>query len=384
MNPFRPPSLSLRFVPVWRRNFLVWRKLAIPSLLGNLADPMIYMLGFGYGLGSLLPEVGGVPYIAFIAAGAVCFSTMNAATFEALYSAFSRMQVQRTWDAILNAPMALDDLVLAELVWAASKAALSGAAILAVAGALGLVASPLALWAVAAGLPDRTGLRRARADRDGAGAELRFLHVLLHPVRHADDAALRRVLPGRSSCRPPSRPSRPRCRCRTPCSWRGRCSRRGAGAGLAARRRAGRLCRRRLLAGALASRGRRLLQIAGNWQLATGHKMDGPCSSSPPCPTPRRRAPLPRGWSSCASRLREHPGALPVGLPLGGQAGGSRGSAAADQDHGGALCRAGGGDPRLPPLRTSGDRRLSESTRACPATWPGWRKKPPPNTSTRT
>ena len=41
MNHFRPPSLSLRFIPVWRRNFLVWRKLAIPSLLGNLADPMI-------------------------------------------------------------------------------------------------------------------------------------------------------------------------------------------------------------------------------------------------------------------------------------------------------------------------------------------------------
>lgn len=146
MNPFRPPAPSLRFIPVWRRNFLVWRKLAIPSILGNLADPMIYMLGFGYGLGSLLPEVGGLPYITFIAAGAVCFSTMNAATFEALYSAFSRMQVQKTWDAILNAPMALDDLLLAELVWAASKAAFSGAAILAVAAALGLVASPLALW----------------------------------------------------------------------------------------------------------------------------------------------------------------------------------------------------------------------------------------------
>jgi lipooligosaccharide transport system permease protein len=131
---------------VWRRNFLVWRKLAIPTILGNLADPMIYMLGFGYGLGALLPEVGGLPYIAFIAAGAVCFSTLNSATFEALYSAFSRMQVQRTWDAILNAPLALDDVLLAELIWAASKAALSGAAILAVAAVLGLVASPLALW----------------------------------------------------------------------------------------------------------------------------------------------------------------------------------------------------------------------------------------------
>ena len=82
MNAFKLPSPSLRFIAVWRRNFLVWRKLAIPSILGNLADPMIYMLGLGYGLGKLLPEVGGVSYIAFLAAGTVCFSTMNAATFE--------------------------------------------------------------------------------------------------------------------------------------------------------------------------------------------------------------------------------------------------------------------------------------------------------------
>ena len=68
----RPPELSLRFVPVWRRNFLVWRKLAIASVLGNLADPLIYMFALGYGLGAFCREVGGVPYIAFLAAGTVC------------------------------------------------------------------------------------------------------------------------------------------------------------------------------------------------------------------------------------------------------------------------------------------------------------------------
>jgi lipooligosaccharide transport system permease protein len=143
------PRLSLRFVPVWRRNFLVWRKLAVPSILGNLADPMIYMLGLGYGLGALLPDVGGVPYIAFLAAGTVCFSTTNSATFESLYSAFSRMHVQRTWDAIMNAPVNLDDVVLAELVWAASKSFLSGLAILVVVWALGLSTSPLSLFVLA-------------------------------------------------------------------------------------------------------------------------------------------------------------------------------------------------------------------------------------------
>lgn len=143
-----PPSISLRFIPVWRRNFLVWRKLAIPSLLGNLADPMIYMLGLGYGLGAMLPEVGGVSYIMFLAAGTVCFSTMNTASFETMYSGFSRMHVQRTWDAILNAPITLDDVILAELVWAASKSFLSGVAILLVIWAMGLTHSWLALWVV--------------------------------------------------------------------------------------------------------------------------------------------------------------------------------------------------------------------------------------------
>ncbi|OJW87284.1 ABC transporter permease [Thiobacillus sp. 65-1402] len=135
---FRLPRLSWRFIPVWQRNYLVWKKLAIPSILGNLADPMLYMLGLGYGLGSLLPDVGGMPYLTFLAAGTVAYSTMNAATFEVLYSSFSRMHVQRTWDAILNAPLTLDDVMLGELTWAVAKSLLSGLAILAVIWGLGL------------------------------------------------------------------------------------------------------------------------------------------------------------------------------------------------------------------------------------------------------
>jgi lipooligosaccharide transport system permease protein len=145
---FRPPDLSLRFVPVWRRNFLVWKKLALPSVLGNLADPLFIMLGLGYGLGSMLGDVNGMPYITFLAPGIVCLSTMNSATFEALYSGFSRMHVQKTWDAILNAPLNLDEIVMAELIWAACKSVLSGLAILAVIVLFGLSHAPTLIWAV--------------------------------------------------------------------------------------------------------------------------------------------------------------------------------------------------------------------------------------------
>ena len=143
---FSLPKLSLRFSPVWRRMFLVWKKLAVSSVLGNIADPMIALVAFGYGLGALLPEVEGVKYIVFLASGYVCTSAMNAATFEATYSAFSRMQMQRTWEGIMNAPVTLEDVMLGEATWCATKSLMSGVAIFAVIVALGLVKSLLALW----------------------------------------------------------------------------------------------------------------------------------------------------------------------------------------------------------------------------------------------
>ena len=48
------PRIEPRFWPVVRRNLLVWRKLAVPSVLGNIAEPLITLVAFGYGLGSLI------------------------------------------------------------------------------------------------------------------------------------------------------------------------------------------------------------------------------------------------------------------------------------------------------------------------------------------
>ncbi|PQA81839.1 nodulation protein NodJ [Limnohabitans sp. TS-CS-82] len=143
-----------RFWPVFLRNLLVWRKLAIPSLVANIAEPLMWLVAFGYGLGALVGDVtlgeDKVPYILFLASGSICMSAMNAATFEALYSAFSRMHVQKTWDGILNAPMRLDDVLLAEMLWAAFKALFTITAILGVMFALGITHSwkLLAAWPI--------------------------------------------------------------------------------------------------------------------------------------------------------------------------------------------------------------------------------------------
>jgi lipooligosaccharide transport system permease protein len=146
----KPPlGISRAWMAVWRRNYLVWKKLAAESALGNIIEPLFYLVGFGFGLGSLVPEVEGVKYIAYLAGGTICYSTMLAASFETLYSGFARMHVQRTWEGILNAPVSLEDVIFAEWVWAASKSFLSGTAVLLVAAALGLAQS----WTMALILP---------------------------------------------------------------------------------------------------------------------------------------------------------------------------------------------------------------------------------------
>jgi lipooligosaccharide transport system permease protein len=145
---YAAPRPSLRFWPVVRRNLLVWRKLAVPSVLGNIAEPLITLVAFGYGLGSLVGTVAGLPYIQFLASGSIAVSAAMAATFEALYSAFSRMHVQKTWDSILNSPIALDDIVFAEMLWAAMKSMFSVLAILVVIAVLGISRAPTMLLAL--------------------------------------------------------------------------------------------------------------------------------------------------------------------------------------------------------------------------------------------
>lgn len=141
-------SFNLRFVHVWRRNLKVWRKILIPSVLGNFGEPVLYLLAFGYGFGMLVGDLGEMPYMVFLASGIICSSTMFTASFEGMYSAYTRMEVQHTWSAMLDAPLTVDDIVLGEIVWAATKGLMSATAILVVAALLGLVADTRAMLAL--------------------------------------------------------------------------------------------------------------------------------------------------------------------------------------------------------------------------------------------
>jgi len=140
------PRLQGAALAVWRRNTLVWRKLMLPSILINFGEPFLYLLGLGYGLGLFIGEMMHMPYLTFLASGILASSSMNTASFEAMFSVYTRMIPQKTYEAILATPLEVQDILAGEMLWCATKCVISGTAILIVAALLGAVQTWHALW----------------------------------------------------------------------------------------------------------------------------------------------------------------------------------------------------------------------------------------------
>ncbi len=133
---------------VWRRNSLVWRRLLGPSLVINFGEPFLYLLGLGYGLGLFIGNMMDMPYLTFLASGVLASSAMNTASFEAMFSVYTRMVPQRTYEAILATPVEIQDVLAGEMFWCATKCLINGTAILIVATLLGAVHDWHALFAI--------------------------------------------------------------------------------------------------------------------------------------------------------------------------------------------------------------------------------------------
>jgi lipooligosaccharide transport system permease protein len=133
---------------VWQRHLTVYTKLYKSSIALNFVEPILYLAALGLGLGAFVRQINGVPYIKFIAPGIIASSSMFAAIYECTYGTYVRMTYQKTFDAILATPVNLHDLVAGELMWGATKSLLYGTIIIIVISLLGLVDSPLIVFAI--------------------------------------------------------------------------------------------------------------------------------------------------------------------------------------------------------------------------------------------
>ena len=96
------------------------------STFSSIVQPLIYLLAFGFGFGSLVNKVGGRDYVEFVATGTVATAVLFASVFPAMFGTFVKYKFQRTYDAILAAPVDTEELVTAESLWIAARAAFFG------------------------------------------------------------------------------------------------------------------------------------------------------------------------------------------------------------------------------------------------------------------
>jgi lipooligosaccharide transport system permease protein len=99
-----------------------WRSATFSSTV----EPTVYLLAFGLGLGTVLKRVAGYDYLDFVATGTVATAVLFSSAFSAMFGAFVKREFQRTYDAILAAPVDVAELVTAEVLWLAARAGTFG------------------------------------------------------------------------------------------------------------------------------------------------------------------------------------------------------------------------------------------------------------------
>ncbi len=92
----------------------------------------------GSGFRSLVPYVGHVKYVEYLATGVVATAVLFSSAFPGMFNTFVRWQFQRTYDAMLAAPVDVEELITAEVLWISLRAGVYGLAPLIVGMAFGL------------------------------------------------------------------------------------------------------------------------------------------------------------------------------------------------------------------------------------------------------
>ena len=147
------PSRARRLV---QRNLLVYRH-GWMIIVSGFFEPLFYLLGIGFGLGSIVGTLAGptgepIPYAAFVAPALVASSCMNGAISDGFFNVFFKLNYERTYEGVLATPLNVPDVALGELTWALIRGSLYAAAFLGVMLGMGLILSPWALLALPAAI----------------------------------------------------------------------------------------------------------------------------------------------------------------------------------------------------------------------------------------
>lgn len=107
---------------IWSREIQLFRRYWLPTTFSAVLEPTVYFLALGLGLGMLITEVDGIPYVQYVGTGIVASAAMAAAVFPGMFNTFVARVFQKVYDGILATPISPPELVLGEASWIAVKA----------------------------------------------------------------------------------------------------------------------------------------------------------------------------------------------------------------------------------------------------------------------
>jgi len=125
-------------IGVMSRDIAIFGRYWKATTFSSIVQPTIYLLAFGLGLGAALNVPGSLTYQQYVATGVVATAVLFSSAFPGMFNTFIRWQFQRTYDAILAAPVDVEELVTAEVLWISVRAGVYGMAPLLVGFAFGL------------------------------------------------------------------------------------------------------------------------------------------------------------------------------------------------------------------------------------------------------
>jgi lipooligosaccharide transport system permease protein len=135
------PALAAVWIREWTVFNYYWRTRTFAAIV----EPVITLLAFGLGFGKLVSRVDGIPYIQFVGTGAVATAVLFSAVFSSMFDSLYKRRYQRVYDAMLAAPVDVDEIVTGESLFLGVRAGLYGAAPLLVAFCFGLRPEPAML-----------------------------------------------------------------------------------------------------------------------------------------------------------------------------------------------------------------------------------------------
>jgi lipooligosaccharide transport system permease protein len=123
---------------VMSRDVVIFGRYWKSTTFSSVMQPVIYLLAFGLGFGTLVKTIGHLKTVQYVGTGVVATAVLFSSAFPGMFNTFVRWQFQRTYDAMLAAPVDVEELITAEVLWISVRAGAYGLAPLLVAMAFGL------------------------------------------------------------------------------------------------------------------------------------------------------------------------------------------------------------------------------------------------------